>query len=35
MNLLKSIQSFFGVGCIYIKKKENLATYMVQSKDDL
>lgn len=35
MNLLKSIQNFFGVGYIYLKKEENLVTYMVQSKDDL
>jgi hypothetical protein len=35
MNLLKSIQNFFGVGYVYLKKAENLATYMVQSKDDL
>lgn len=33
--LLKSIESFFGVGCVYIKKPGNIATYMVQSKDEL
>jgi hypothetical protein len=34
-NILKSIQNFFGVGYIYLKKEENLATYIVQSKDGL
>lgn len=33
--LLKSIESFLGVGCVYIKKPGNIATYMVQSKDEL
>ena len=35
INLLKEIQSYFGVGKIYIANKDNSVTYSVDSLTDL